>query len=176
MTPRAYAAARALAIDPSATPAERVNAARRCDEYEAIHGRPSTLHGLRAWWTLKVSRKGTGRWLGNTYELRRAIRVLRDGGRQHCFVFEWSTVKDVQDGRVDWRSFPDAEPWIAPAHMDGEGAYIGEDERVVEWPIMAQTVKAERAPAPHKRSAPARIGKRRRRGKDQLPGCRTVKS
>jgi hypothetical protein len=37
MTPRAYQAARALAVDPGATPAERANAAQRCAEYKASH-------------------------------------------------------------------------------------------------------------------------------------------
>lgn len=41
MTPRAYAAAKALAVDPGATPAERENAAARVREYEAQHGKPA---------------------------------------------------------------------------------------------------------------------------------------
>lgn len=38
MTPRAYAAAQRLAVDPGATPAERVVARQRCAEHEAKHG------------------------------------------------------------------------------------------------------------------------------------------
>ena len=41
MTPRAYAAAKALAVDSGATPAERENAAARVREYEAKHGKPA---------------------------------------------------------------------------------------------------------------------------------------
>lgn len=41
MTERAYAAAKKLSICPSATPAERENAALRCREYEAAQPRPN---------------------------------------------------------------------------------------------------------------------------------------
>lgn len=38
MTPRAYAAAQRLSVDPGATPAEQEIARRRCAEHEAKHG------------------------------------------------------------------------------------------------------------------------------------------
>lgn len=46
MTPRAYAAAKALAVDPGATSAERENAAARVREYEAKHGKPAPASTL----------------------------------------------------------------------------------------------------------------------------------
>jgi ribosomal protein L19E len=109
MTPRAYAAARALAQDPNATPAERDTARLRIAEHEAKHGR-SLDPGKRPWWTLKIARKGACVWLGNCREFRRAIRALRDGAKQHEYMFEWQTVKAVQDEQVEWLWFSDQEP------------------------------------------------------------------
>lgn len=138
MTSRAYAAARALSNDPSATPAERENARQRCAEHEAAHGKPATEHGKRPWWTLRVSAKGSGRWLANVREFRQALRDLRDGRKDYEHSFEWDTVKAVQDRRVDWVGFSDREPWHVPSEI--VSAYkaqvarpLGKHERVVEW-------------------------------------------
>lgn len=51
MTPRAYAAAQRIAVDPGATPAEQETARRRCAEHEAKHGKtpPPTSAKPRHW-------------------------------------------------------------------------------------------------------------------------------
>lgn len=176
MTPRAYNAARALAADPSATPNEREQARLRCEEYEARHGNPAS--NLRPWWTLKISRKDSGVWLGNTAEFRAAVKGLRAGRKQRTFAFEWQTVKDVQDGRVDWQDFPSAEPWHARGQMRRTESLILSEERVMEWgpPI----VRAPRRPKQSTKQQPQhRRGSPRKRGKlgdGQLPGCRKVRA
>jgi len=168
VTPRAYAAARALANDPNATGPERENARRRCAEHEATHKRPAVEHGKRAWWTLKVAVKGSGRWLPNTWEFRQALRDLRDGRKDYDHSFEWPTVKAVQDGLVDWVGF-DREPWRITADIYGiyeapTARPIRKDERVVEW--------AKPEPPRPKMGTPKRRPKLR---DGELPGRRFVK-
>lgn len=168
MTPRAYAAARALSQDPNATPAERENAARRCFEYEVLHGGPSTTYGKRPWWTLKISAKESGVWLDNGREFRRALRALRDGTKQYDYCFEWSTVKAVQNGEVDWVWFPDREPWRMPQEMRRSASdplavldrEISHTEEVMEW-----------VPPVVRRGSPKKRGLR----DGELPGRRRVK-
>lgn len=49
MTPRAYAAAQRLAVDPGATPAERASARQRCAEHEAKRGPAQSPKPQRHW-------------------------------------------------------------------------------------------------------------------------------
>lgn len=181
MSPRAYAAACALAEDPSASPHERKLARQRCDEYEAKNGKPASR--LRPWWTLKVSPKGSGFWLDNCVEFRRALRILRDGGRQHRYWFERSTVKDVQGHRVDWSRFPESEPWLVPNDIRKtvpSQRPILPTEDIVEW-IISAVQKPKRQPRPVRADRPRAkcigVGRARPRNisKDQLPACRVVR-
>lgn len=181
MSPRAYETALALANDPRTPAHERDSARRRCDEYEAKHGKPASR--LRPWWTLKISPKGSGYWLDNCVEFRRALRVLRDGGRQHRYWFERSTVKDVQGRRVDWSRFPEVEPWPVPEDIRRAIPMqrpILPSEDIVEWIISAiqKPKRPERAARTEKPRAFIGMGKARTRkvGKDQLPACRVVRS
>lgn len=166
MTPRQYARALAIANDDRANQNERNNARLLCAEYEALHGRPKTQYGKRPWWTLRIGRKGSGCWLGNDSEFRRALRALRDGRKQYDYCFEWATVKAVQGGEVDWVWFPAREAWKAIREMGaGIGGqigerWIGEDEEVMEW--VAPVVK---------RGSPKKRGLR----DGELPGRRRVK-
>lgn len=167
MTPRQYTRAQAIANDEHADPNERQNAARICAEYEATHGKPKTQHGKRPWWTLKIGLKDSGCWLGNDREFRRALRALRDGRKQYDYCFEWSTVKAVQDGVVDWSWFPPRESIKALREMiagiageDFDWRYIEKNEHVMEW--VAPRVK---------------LGTPRNRGlrDGELPGRRRVR-
>lgn len=168
MTPRQYARAQAIANDERADPNERDNARRMCAEYEALHGRPSTTYGKRPWWTLKISVKESGVWLNNNREFRKALRALRDGRKQYDHCFEWSTVKAIQNGEVDWVWFPEREPWKMPQEMrhaveDPIGLLdreIERDEEVMEW-----------APPVVRRGTPKKRGLR----DGELPGRRRVK-
>jgi hypothetical protein len=139
MNARQYARAKAIADDERADPNERDSAAKMCEEYERTHGKPRTAYGKRPWWTLKIARRGCAFWLDNGRVFRKALRALRDGRKQYEYVFEWQTVKAVQDGGVDWAWFPEREPWRAPAEMLAVceswpvGRAIGCDEKAVEW-------------------------------------------
>lgn len=140
MTARQYARAQAIVNDERTDPNERDNARRMCAEYEAIHGKPKVAYGLRPWWTLKIALRDSPCWLGNDREFRRAVRALRDGRKQREYMFEWATVKAVQDGAVDWAWFPESEPWRPPREMqvyDPRSVFrrdIGSDEQIVQWP------------------------------------------
>lgn len=170
MTPRQHARAQAIANDERADPNERDNARRMCAEYEALHGKPkpSTTYGKRPWWTLKISIKESGVWLDNGREFRKALRALRDGRKQYDLCFEWSTVKAVQNGEVDWVWFPEREPWRMPYEMKATisdplallDREINRSEEVMEW-VLPKV----------KRGAPKKRGLR----DGELPGRRRVK-
>lgn len=133
MSPRAYAAALALSRDPRAPAPEREVARQRCLEYEQTHGTPTELPNLAPWWLLKIARRGSRVWMANTLEFREALRALCDGQRQSEYVFDFQTIKDVQDRRVDWRYFPISEPWrVASQCVTGERPF-GSTDRPVVW-------------------------------------------
>lgn len=143
-------------------PEERDTARRRCVEYETRHGLPSVPPGMRGWWTLRVSAKGSGWWLDNRRVFRNALRVLRRGGVPQGFCYDRDSASDIAAGRVSWSCFPDSEPWQPTAHLRGSPSAIGPFEDVVEWAAPAR---------------PSRVGwpGRRKRTKETLPGTRRVR-
>ncbi len=171
MSPRQYARAQAIANDERSDPNERDNARRMCAEYEALHGKPETAFNKRPWWTLKVSAKESGYWLINNTEFRRALVALREGRKQYQYVFEWSTVKAIQDDEVDWVWFPEKEPWNMPYKMRRSvvdplavlDRKIGRQERLMEW-VKVQVRRV------------ARKSGKRPLGAGQLPGARRIKT
>lgn len=146
MTPRAYHAALALSVDPGATPAERANAARRCQEYRGtrrpdIPPRPQKRAVPIPWWTIKLTVKDgprSGKWLGNTTEFRAVLRSLiascrRDFGCRayfgyltpscldSCYRLDDQSADALENGLVDWTWFPMSESvgskWRPPPEM-----------------------------------------------------------